>query len=174
LDRYVRNNLPSSKPTKFSPEFTRVDFDEIHGNELTLIPQAYTKVHNTAWSYRSSTATARLKMPLSSDDLLLVHLPGPMPEGWDDAAAKAFNGLRVRWFRAGFDHKLHMIETADVLPESATEGVTMLCLMPPPQAERFPNVRYVQLNSAGYDAWKGHPLMENPDVTFCTGSGCHA
>lgn len=47
------------------------------------------------------------------------------------------------------------------------------CFSPPRDLSRAPNLRWVQLHSAGIDHLRGHPIWER-DITVTTASGIHA
>ncbi|KAM4065244.1 d-isomer specific 2-hydroxyacid dehydrogenase, NAD binding domain-containing protein [Hirsutella rhossiliensis] len=110
-------------------------------------------------------------MPLNPDDKLLVHLPSPAPAGWLEAMARRFPGLAVRWEVAGIDAAASDLESADSLPREALDGVTLLCVYPPPSPAVMERVRVVQLASAGSDRWLGHEKYRDPGVVFCSSSG---
>ncbi|KAL5606371.1 hypothetical protein BROUX41_002788 [Berkeleyomyces rouxiae] len=106
--------------------------------------------------------------PLSNDVLLLL-LPAPLPQGWIERLESKYPGFQVR-----FEH----IQNDNLTPRAMSEipaeswaGVTMLVTYAPPPPKLVSNVRFVQLLSAGSDQWKGHPLYENKDVVFCNASG---
>lgn len=42
-----------------------------------------------------------------------------------------------------------------------------------PKKEQVPNLRYVQLLSAGCNQLFGKPVFEETDITFCTSNGVH-
>ncbi|KND89773.1 D-2-hydroxyacid dehydrogenase [Tolypocladium ophioglossoides CBS 100239] len=111
-------------------------------------------------------------MPLSPSDKLLVHLPGPPPPGWLDAVAARFPQLTVRWELAALDPAASDLVSADTLPREVLDGVTLLCVYPPPSARSIRDLRWVQLISAGSDRWLGHETYRDPGVVFCSGSGC--
>ncbi|PNY27886.1 D-2-hydroxyacid dehydrogenase [Tolypocladium capitatum] len=111
-------------------------------------------------------------MPLSPSDKLLVHLPDPPPPGWLDAVAARFPQLAVRWEMAALDAAASDLASADTLPREVLDGVTLLCVYPPPSARAIPDVRWVQLASAGSDRWLGHETYRDPRVVFCSASGC--
>lgn len=111
-------------------------------------------------------------MPITENDKLLIHLPAPAPDGWLDKVKQRFPQLTVRWeitYMDGPD-----VINADALSDEAWEGVTLLCLYPPPSASKMRNVRFVQLGSAGSDRWLNHERYLDPNVIFCSGSGFHA
>ena len=110
-------------------------------------------------------------MPLTNEKLL-IHIHVPPPPGWVEKVTSRFPGLKVQWERASVVNG--SIENADSLPAEVWEGVTMALLFPPPSHNNMANVRYVQLASAGSEHWKDHPSYKDPNVLFCSASGCHA
>ena len=110
-------------------------------------------------------------MPFTNEKLL-VHLSIDPPAGWLDKVRERFPGLDVRWEKA---HVLaSTLSSADELPSEVLDGVTMMCVYPPPSEENTRNVRFVQLASAGSNHWVGHSAYENRDVDFCSSSGVHS
>lgn len=65
------------------------------------------------------------------------------------------------------------LSNAVELPEHVLQGVTMMCLYPPPRPEVMKDVRFVQLASAGSDLWAKHPKYLDKEVAFCSASGVH-
>lgn len=99
-----------------------------------------------------------MAVPLDRDDKWIAKIVAKYP------------GLEIRWIKREWKFP------PAPLPEALLDGVTLLCTgMPisPEQAKLLPNVRHVQLVSAGADRWIGNPLYQNPDVTFCTSNGTH-
>lgn len=105
-----------------------------------------------------------------ANDTLLIAIPfhNDSSEKWATELETHFPGLKVRC--ANQPPKF----PPNPLPEELFEGVTMLCTLWPHPAEKVKGVRYVQLVSAGADAWTKHELYKNPDVVFCTANGAHA
>ncbi|UNI24043.1 hypothetical protein JDV02_009822 [Purpureocillium takamizusanense] len=121
-----------------------------------------------------AAATGSTGGNITARDKLLIHVPQPPPPGFLDALAARFPQLSVRWEIAGFDPLRSDLASADTLPPEVLDGVTMLCAYPPAAAAAIPDVRFVQLISAGSDRWVGHDKYRDPRVVFCSGSGCHA
>ncbi|KAJ6443867.1 centromere kinetochore component CENP-T domain-containing protein [Purpureocillium lavendulum] len=111
---------------------------------------------------------------ITARDKLLIHVPQPAPAGFMDALAARFPQLEARWEVARLDPVRTDLASADTLPRDVLDGVTMLCVYPPADAAAIPDVRFVQLISAGSDRWVGHEKFSDPAVVFCSGSGCHA
>ncbi|KAI0020482.1 D-isomer specific 2-hydroxyacid dehydrogenase [Xylariomycetidae sp. FL0641] len=109
--------------------------------------------------------------PLSGD-VLLVFIPGPERTEWVRRVKEEHPGLEIRWADAFDEHG--NFRTAEDLPSSTWEGLTMISTYLPPPAHLMPKVRYVQLPSAGADKWPGHPTYEDKNVVFCTANGIHA
>lgn len=113
-------------------------------------------------------------MPITANDKLLVHLNLPAPAGWLEKVAERYPQLTVLWKIAKFDPSIPDVENVDVLDDEILEGVTMICVFPPFSAEKLPNVRYLQLVSAGSDRWVNHPYYLDPKVQFCNASGAYS
>ncbi|GFP59367.1 hypothetical protein ACSS6W_010684 [Trichoderma asperelloides] len=109
---------------------------------------------------------------ITADDKFLLHLPMPLPKSFFAAVAERFPQLRIHYEVAPVVN--HRLMNSDELPDEAWDGVTMLCVMPPPNPERMKNVKFVQLASAGSDLWIGHEAYTNKDITFCCTSGAHS
>ncbi|KAK5991051.1 D-3-phosphoglycerate dehydrogenase [Cladobotryum mycophilum] len=110
-------------------------------------------------------------MPITSSDKLLVHAPLPAPPGWLDAVAKRFPQLTVRWEIAGATNWGPV--SADTLPDEVLQGVTLLAVYPPVKPDKIPDVRFVQLISAGHDLWRGNAKYLDEGVVFCNAGGAH-
>ena len=119
----------------------------------------------------SNTARALTTMAPFDKDKLLVHLPIDPPPGWLDRMRARFPALKIHWEKA--EVVPSGLSSLDELPEEVTRDATMVCLYPPPSAERMKNVRFVQLASAGSDRWVGHEKYMDPEVRFCSSSGVH-
>jgi hypothetical protein len=111
-------------------------------------------------------------MAITAEDKFLVHAPFPLPQSFHDAVAKRFPQLRVRFELAKLEGG--RLATADSLSDEAWDGVTLLCVMPPPSAEKMKNIKFVHLLSAGSDLWLEHEVFLNKEVAFCSTSGVHA
>jgi hypothetical protein len=103
-----------------------------------------------------------------SNDVLLVSVPTPPNETWMEHLRASHPGLTVRWFTQSYTYPPAPV------PEEVYEGVTLLVTFWPHPAESLPNVRYIQLLSAGADRWITHDLYKNPKITFCTANGAHS
>ena len=90
-------------------------------------------------------------IPLTANNKLLMHLPIPPPPGWLETVAARYPSLKVHWEVAHIEGGIRDIQGVETLPPEVLEGVTMVCVYPPARPESVPNVRYVQLASAGYD-----------------------
>ncbi|EAQ91898.1 hypothetical protein CHGG_00133 [Chaetomium globosum CBS 148.51] len=89
-----------------------------------------------------------------SNDVLLVCVPTPPNETWIARLKVLHPELTVRWY-----NQPQTFPPAP-LPEEVYEGVTMLLTLWPHPAESLPNVRYIQLLSAGADRWITHDLPQ--------------
>ncbi|KAL7923436.1 hypothetical protein ACQKWADRAFT_289655 [Trichoderma austrokoningii] len=109
---------------------------------------------------------------ITAADKLLIHMPFALPQSFLAALAQRFPQLRVHYEIAPLVNQRLM--NSNDLPDEAWDGVTILCVMPPPSAERMKGVKFVQLASAGSDLWIGHEAYMNRDITFCCTSGAHS
>ncbi|KAM0244955.1 hypothetical protein ACHAQJ_010685 [Trichoderma viride] len=110
-------------------------------------------------------------MTITADDKLLIHIPLPLPQSFFDTVAERYPQLRVHYELAPVVNS--RMTNADSLPDEVWDGVTILCVMPPPSAEKMKNVKFVQLASAGSDLWLNHETFLKGDVVFCSTSGVH-
>jgi hypothetical protein len=107
----------------------------------------------------------------TTNDVLLVFIPADAPEWWLKRMALHHADIEVRWANATApDRSLLRPEN---LPVEIWDGVTMLCTYVPPPPHLVPGLRFVQLTSAGFDLWTGHPTFEDAQVQFCTANGIH-
>ena len=114
------------------------------------------------------TSTPTVSPKGLSNDVLLVSVPTPPHETWIAHLKASHPGLTVRWFTQPNTYP------PLPLPEEMYEGVTLLITLWPHPAESLPNVRYIQLLSAGADRWIKHDLYKNQNVIFCTANGAHS
>ncbi|PWI70112.1 hypothetical protein PCL_00256 [Purpureocillium lilacinum] len=156
-----------------------------HSRTITITATSSSTTTNTAAAATMTTSqvpngTAGSKTSssggggITSRDKLLIHAPQPPPPGFLDLLGARFPQLSVRWELARLDPVRSDLASADTLPAEVLDGVTMLSVYPPAKAAAIPDVRFVQLISAGSDRWVGHEKYRDPGVVFCSGSGCHA
>lgn len=107
-----------------------------------------------------------------SNDVLLVFFPFPERKEWIEHITSRFKGLQVRWVNA--INPDHSVVTATDVAAELWDGVTILSTFMPPPAELIPNVRFVQVTSAGVDRWPNHPTYQDEKVKFSTSNGIHA
>jgi len=110
--------------------------------------------------------------PDLSNDTLLIAIPHPPDSNWIAYQESRHPGLKIRWYE--IERTLRVFPKP--LPADAFDGVTLVCtnwpqLIPP---SAHPNIRFVQLSSAGADRWVNHPLYKDQSVVFCNASGVHA
>lgn len=110
----------------------------------------------------------------TDNDVLLLLYTVERDEQWERDLLKRLPGrqLQVRWqdvcnpdgsIKAGHEHDPKIFE-----------GVTILFTYAPVPTELVPKLRFVQLTSAGSDAWQGHPKFLDSNVKFATTSGSNA
>ena len=105
---------------------------------------------------------------LEGDVLLVLTMLKPS-NAWFQKVQAKFPGLRVRWEPSNNDKG--MPKAASEVPKDAWEGVTILATYSPVPASLIPNVRFVQVVSAGSDLWANNEIYLNKEVLFATGSG---
>ncbi|KAK4098525.1 hypothetical protein N658DRAFT_431886 [Parathielavia hyrcaniae] len=117
----------------------------------------------------SLAAVPKAARPLSND-VLLIAAPAIIPrnEKWMAKLESLHPGLKVRWVSQP------NVRPPEPLPEGTSREATILCSLWEYPAEQLPNVRFVQLFSAGANLWVTNDLYKNPDVIFCTANGAHA
>ncbi|KAF5010582.1 hypothetical protein FDECE_3248 [Fusarium decemcellulare] len=103
-------------------------------------------------------------------DILLVFIPLEPDTEWINGLRSKLPHIQVRWVKALRDGRL--LTPIDISPKE-WEGVTMLSTYHPPSLSLAKSIRFVQVTSAGYDLWLGHPTFEDPKVVFCTANGAH-
>ena len=109
-------------------------------------------------------------MAITEKDKLLIVFPSPLPNGFLDTLAKRFPQLRIRCEIASIGGDSRAV---DALPDDIWDGVTIAALFRPPRADKLKAVKFVQLGSAGWDAWLEHDVFLNKDVAFACTSGVH-
>ncbi|KAJ9137898.1 2-hydroxyacid dehydrogenase [Pleurostoma richardsiae] len=102
-------------------------------------------------------------------DILLIFAATSAPAGWIEETRVRFPGLEIRWECSIADDG--SLRKAEDLPTEVWDGVTMLSTYAPPPARLIPNVRFVQLTSAGSDMWRKHEKYLDKNVVFCVASG---
>ena len=105
------------------------------------------------------------------NDILLVIVPGGLPEEWARRVSNRYKGLQIRYSNPMDEDG--SAKDATEIPTEMWAGVTILCTFAPPPAELISSVRFVQLTSAGSDRWQGHLTYQNRNIPFCTSNGIH-
>ncbi|KAI1439800.1 hypothetical protein F5Y02DRAFT_404822 [Annulohypoxylon stygium] len=120
------------------------------------------------------SGTAVLEMASNKDlkgHKLLMLVPWDPPAGYIDELHKTFPGLEVI-------HAIWDTWQESSLPSHITEEdwktVTILLTGPKfPTKEAAPNLKLVQLQSAGANYILNNPLFTDTDIAFCTANGVH-
>ena len=129
---------------------------------------------------------------IGPNDTLLIFLPDrTAPDAaWIARIEAAYPGLTVR-FVSQADPVTGTVRDVNQLPAEVWEGVTLLVSHWPPKTVEtkvisygvettlratttLPDLRFVQVPSAGADRWIGHETFKRPGVTIATGNGTHA
>lgn len=107
---------------------------------------------------------------LQSSEVLLVITPWtPLPE-WVASLEKLTPGVEV------ITHETAMYATelpSEISPETWKRVTVLLTWKLLPTKEQAPNLKYVQLQSAGCNQALGLPIFEETDIAFCTANGVH-
>jgi hypothetical protein len=107
--------------------------------------------------------------PLSNDVLVIAApMVFPRDEKWMARLESLHPGLKVRWVSQSHTYP------PEPLPEDISKEVTLLATVWPYPAEQLPNVRFVQLLTAGANQWFTNGVYKKPEVIFCTTNGAHA
>lgn len=105
---------------------------------------------------------------LDGDVLLALTMLEPSA-AWLQKVQARFPGLQVRWEPSNDDKGI--TKPLSDIPKAAWEGVTILATYGPVPAAFIPNVRFVQVVSAGSDLWANNDLYLNKSILFATGGG---
>ncbi|KZF21618.1 D-isomer specific 2-hydroxyacid dehydrogenase [Xylona heveae TC161] len=90
-----------------------------------------------------------------------------------DIIRKAYPDLKITWVQSP-DPGLG-IAPGECVPRDVWESATILLTFKelPPKQEYVPNLKFVQIHSAGVDHVSKHPIVANSDITMATVSGIH-
>ncbi|KIX05809.1 uncharacterized protein Z518_03781 [Rhinocladiella mackenziei CBS 650.93] len=105
-----------------------------------------------------------------SGEVLLVLLPWAPPDDYVQNLAQISPGIRVITHKTGVYEKEVPQEISNKTWAMATILLTWRIF---PTKEQAPNLRYVQLISAGCNQVFGLPIFEETDIPFCTANGVH-
>ncbi|CRK20156.1 D-2-hydroxyacid dehydrogenase like protein [Verticillium longisporum] len=114
-------------------------------------------------------SSAKGPTSLSNDKILLL-VASPPKQDWISRIESRYPGIKIRWVDCTSSGAL---TTPDEIPAALWKDITIYSSWLTPRAELIPNVRFVQLSSAGADRWLDHALYLNPDVVFCSANGVH-
>lgn len=105
-----------------------------------------------------------------SSETLLIMVPFRPDPSWIVSLEKSVPGIKVHVHPTEMSQK-----TLPDLPADLWRSITALYTWKLfPTKEQAPNLRYVQLHSAGCNQILGLPLFEHvDDVAFCTSNGVH-
>jgi hypothetical protein len=108
--------------------------------------------------------------PPTRREVLLAFVPWDLPSWFTDSVSTASPGIEVIGYRCGMYDK----DVPPDIPEETWQSVTVfLTWNVLPAKELVPNLRYVQLLTAGCNHVAGNPLFEDTDIQFCTANGVH-
>lgn len=106
-------------------------------------------------------------------DHLLFAVPAPEPPNVIDDLRKEFPHIEITWQKVPFTFDFKVI--ADSLPKDIWDGVTILCTFAafPKDRKAAPDLKLVQLLSAGSNHVQDLWIWKDEDITICTASGIH-
>lgn len=107
-----------------------------------------------------------------SHDTLTLLLPiAPRPDRIKRFQDK-FSGLKVEWHSTTTEAGVSL--ALNDLPEDVCKQTTFLCSFTQlPAAEEAPDIKFVQLTSAGAEHCTSNSLYHKDEVPFCTANGVH-
>ncbi|EXJ86917.1 D-3-phosphoglycerate dehydrogenase [Capronia epimyces CBS 606.96] len=106
----------------------------------------------------------------NSENVLLVLLHWAPSEEYISSLSRISPGIRV------IVHQTAMYDTEvpkEITDETWASVTILLTWKLVPAKEQAPNLRYVQLISAGCNQLFGQPIFEQTDIAFCTANGVH-
>ncbi|KAF4545974.1 Glyoxylate reductase [Lasiodiplodia theobromae] len=107
---------------------------------------------------------------MTSQDLLLILMPFTPDPNWVESLRKTSPGLRVKSYKVDmYANKI----PADIPAETWQEVTILFTWKSFPTRELAPNIKYVQLLSAGCNQILDLPLFRDTDISFCTSNGLH-
>lgn len=110
-----------------------------------------------------------MKVPASSESLLVLLPWEPSPESVQ-RIRDAYPNVAVSVYRSPWGTTKVPDE---VTPEKLAETTLLLAGTAFPEKDAVPNLKYVQLSSAGANHVLDNPLFTDTDVKFCTANGVH-
>lgn len=110
-----------------------------------------------------------MKIPAGKESLLALLPWEPSPESLQ-RIRDAYPNVTVSAYHApwGATKVPH-----EVTAEQLVDTTILLTLMAFPDKDAVPNLKYVQLSSAGVNHVLENPLFKDTDVKFCTANGVH-
>ncbi|KAM0329495.1 hypothetical protein ACHAQA_004804 [Verticillium albo-atrum] len=105
-----------------------------------------------------------------NNDKILLFVASQPKQDWISRVESRYPGIEIRWVDNTVENGP---KTPDEIPAELWKGITIFSSWLTPRAELIPNVRFVQLSSAGADRWLDHDLYLNPEVAFCSANGVH-
>lgn len=103
-------------------------------------------------------------------EVLLILQPWSPPESYLKSLSDISPGIRVITYKTTMYAKEVPKEISDETWSEVTVLFTWNLL---PTKEQAPNLRYVQLLSAGCNQILGKPIFEETKIDFCTSNGVH-
>lgn len=106
-------------------------------------------------------------------DYLLCALPYPEPKDITDRIQKQYPGLEIVYRQVSFTRDATVLRKE--LPSGIWQNITILYTLFtfPEKLSDAPNLKLVQLASAGSNQIQNHPIYTDSDITITTSSGIH-
>lgn len=117
-----------------------------------------------------ANSSTKVSQSEPGDHRVLIFLPWPPTEESLQHIRDEFPGIGVSAYQVPWRSTEPPDEVSAEELANATILVTGSVL---PAKEQVPNVRYVQLASAGSEHISEHPLFTETDILFCTANGVH-
>ncbi|KIW47949.1 uncharacterized protein PV06_00597 [Exophiala oligosperma] len=103
-----------------------------------------------------------------AQDTILILVPAEPRQEVIDSLQSRYPGVKIHW-RTVYGTPI----TVEDIPKTIWDTVTILWGFQIPKDAVTPNLRFVQLSSAGADHWASNPHYQDPNVVFCTSNGAH-
>lgn len=103
-------------------------------------------------------------------EVLLILMYWVPSKAYLERLAQISPGIEIKLYQNSmYDKEI----PKDITPEIWAEVTVLLTWKLLPSKEQVPNLRYVQLISAGCNQILGLPIFEETDIAFCTANGIH-
>ena len=106
---------------------------------------------------------------MSSSDFILIIVAFAPPAEWVESVIRRYPGIQIEI------HEVDMYaKEMPTIPDETWAKTTVLFTWKLfPEKEKVPNLKYVQLLSAGCGQILDLPVFKDTDISFCTSNGVH-